>query len=296
MEKRQLGATDMHVGVLGFGGAEIGFENVSSQSVERLLLEALEQGLNAIDTAECYPGSEEKIGNAVAHRRKDFYLFTKCGHPKTWSEEDWRPESLLVSIERSIKRLRTDVIDLVQLHSCSLEVLQKGDAIAALERAREKGYTRYIGYSGDDQAARFAIESGRFDTLQTSVNIADQEPFILTLPLAKERKVGVIAKRPIANAVWRDGRRPANEYHRAYWERLEKLQYQFLRTDEASSIALRFALAAPAVATAIVGTAKRGRYQQNAKSIEQGMLSEDQIAQIRKRWNKVALPDWTGQG
>ncbi len=296
MEKRQLGATDMRVGVLGFGAAEIGFENVSSQTVARILLEALDQGLDVIDTAECYPGSEEKIGKAVAHRRKDFYLFTKCGHPKVWSDEDWRPESLLASIQRSIKRLRTDMIDLVQLHSCSLEELQKGNVIATMERAREKGYTRYIGYSGDGQAARFAIESGRFDTLQTSVSIADQEAFVLTLPLAMKRKVGVIAKRPIANAVWRYGGRPTNAYHHVYWERLEKLQYPFLKTPDVSSVALRFTLAAPAVATAIVGTSKPGRWKQNAKSLEQGNLSKDQIVEIRKRWDEVAPPHWIGQG
>lgn len=296
MEKRQLGATDLRVSVLGFGAAEIGFENVSDEAVERILLDALDQGLNAIDTAECYPGSEEKIGKALAGRRKNFYLFTKCGHPKIWSEEDWRPEALLASIERSLKHLRTDRLDLIQLHSCSLAELQKGNVIAALERAREKGYARYIGYSGDSQAARFAIESGRFDALQTSVSIADQEALGLTLPLALKKNVGVIAKRPVANAAWRHGRRPPNPYHRVYWERLEKLQYPFLKTDDAFSIALRFTLAAPAVSTAIVGTSSFGRYQQNAQLLEQGNLSDDLIAQIRDRWNEIALPDWMGQG
>src|ERR671910_664336 len=134
METRQLGGTDMRVGVLGFG-------------------EALDAGLNVIDTAECYLGSEELIGRAVAGRRGDFYLFTKCGHPEQPGVDDWRPESLLASIERSLRRLRTDRVDLVQLHSCSLADLRKGDAIEALERARERGLTRYIGYSGDGEAA-----------------------------------------------------------------------------------------------------------------------------------------------
>src|SRR5918995_1588313 len=156
METRQLGGTDMRVGVLGFG-------------------EALDAGLNVIDTAECYLGSEELIGRAVAGRRGDFYLFTKCGHPEQPGVDDWRPESLLASIERSLRRLRTDRVDLVQLHSCSEEELRKGDVIAALQEARRKGYTRYIGYSGDGPAARYAIECGAFDTLQASVSVADQE-------------------------------------------------------------------------------------------------------------------------
>jgi aryl-alcohol dehydrogenase-like predicted oxidoreductase len=73
MQTRQLGGTDMRVGVLGFGGAEIGFEKAEPEAVARLLGEALDAGLNVVDTAECYLGSEELIGRAVAGRRQDFY-------------------------------------------------------------------------------------------------------------------------------------------------------------------------------------------------------------------------------
>src|SRR5262249_40505453 len=125
METRQLGKTDMRVSVLGFGGAEIGFEQAAAQTVAELLNSALDAGLNVIDTAECYLQSEELIGQAVAGRRKDFYLFTKCGHPDTPGVEDWRRVSLVASIERSLKRLRTDRVDLVQLHSCSEAELRK---------------------------------------------------------------------------------------------------------------------------------------------------------------------------
>src|SRR3954469_24248037 len=108
METRQLGGTDMRVGVLGFGGAELGFEKAEPEAVARLLGEARDARLNVIDTAECYLGSEELIGRAVAGRRQDFYLFTKCGHPERPGVADWRPESLLGSIERSPRRARPD--------------------------------------------------------------------------------------------------------------------------------------------------------------------------------------------
>ena len=72
----------MQVSVLGFGGAEIGFEGRPAETVVgRLLTDALDAGLNVIDTAECYLDSEELIGQAASGRRKDFHLFTKCGHP-----------------------------------------------------------------------------------------------------------------------------------------------------------------------------------------------------------------------
>src|SRR5438477_2544366 len=299
MEKRRLGKTDMDVSVLGFGGAEIGFENASPDAVEKLLKSALDSGLNVIDTGECYRGSEELIGQAVSDRRRDFYLFTKCGHPHGMeSSANWSQASLLQSIERSLRRLKTDRLDIVHLHSCSESELRKGEAIAALQTAREKGYTRYIGYSGDSRAAHYAVESGAFDTLQTSINIADQEAIELTLPLAREKQMGVIAKRPIANAAWRTGHKPIDSYHHTYWERLRKLNYEFLRNtdlEKSIGIALRFVLSIPGVHTAIVGTTKPERWHENAKLLEAGPLSESEFQAIRHRWEEFAPKTWIGQ-
>jgi|SRR5712691_3562612 len=97
MELRRLGRTDIVASVLGFGGSEIGYQRVGGRVVARLLGSALDAGLNVIDTAECYEDSETLIGWAFASRRREFYLFTKCGHsmdrisanssdarPRTW--------------------------------------------------------------------------------------------------------------------------------------------------------------------------------------------------------------------
>ena len=295
--KRKFGKTDMQVSVLGFGGAEIGFHQVPPEQVARLLDQALDDGLNVIDTAECYLQSEELIGQAVSHRRQDFYLFTKCGHPEGMENEDWSFASLLKSIERSLKRLRTDHLDLIQLHSCSLEELKKGEVLRALEEARRKGYARYLGYSGDSQAARFAVESGRFDTLQTSVSIADQESLELTLPLARERGLGVISKRPIANAAWRTGKKPENAYHHAYWERLRKLDYPFLRDGLQQSVAtaLRFTYSIAGIHTMIVGSTQPGRWKENAALLALGPLPDSEFQAIRRRWKEVADASWAGE-
>jgi aryl-alcohol dehydrogenase-like predicted oxidoreductase len=297
MERRRLGKTDILASVLGFGGSEIGYQRVSGRTVARLLGGALDAGLNVIDTAECYDEGEVRIGRAVGARRRDFYLFTKCGHAQDWARPDWRAPALLASIERSLRRLATDYLDLIQLHSCSLAVLQRGDAIAALERARERGWARYIGYSGDGEAARYAVECGRFDTLQTSVSLADQAALDVVLPAARAAQLGVIAKRPLANVAWRYGRKPAESYHRDYWARLRALDYPFLRDAPQTAVAtaLRFTLSAPGVHTAIVGTTQPERWQQNAAFLEDGPLPADAFERIRARWRHVADPSWVGQ-
>ena len=297
MEQRQLGRTDIVASVLGFGGSEIGYQGVSSRTVARLLGSALDAGLNVIDTAECYDDSEALIGKAIGARRREVALFTKCGHAGGWSSADWRCAPLLASIERSLRRLATDYVDLIQLHSCSLGELRKGEAIEALERARERGFTRYVGYSGDGEAARYSVECGRFDTLQTSVSIADQDAVERTLPLARERSMGVIAKRPLANVAWSYAKKPAEPYYQTYWSRLRKLDYPFLKTspDRAVGTALRFTLRVPGVHTAIVGTTKPERWQANAALLQAGALPAAEFERIRARWGEVAGASWDGQ-
>lgn len=297
MEQRVYGNTGMNVSVLGFGGAEIG-KNTDEATVGRLLGSALDAGLNVIDTAECYGDSEELIGKTVSHRRDDYYLFTKCGHAAGFDSPDWDIRMLEESIDRSLKRLKTDRVDVIHLHSCPEEMLRQGDVIDVLRRAKEKGKTRFIGYSGDHKAALYAIQCGAFDSLETSVSIADQEAIDLTLPEAEKRGLGVVVKRPIANAAWKTGQKPEVKYYQTYWERLQELDYEFLKNGLAESVgtALRFTLSVPGVHTAIVGTANPDRWVENARLLEEGALPEELFRSIRSRWSEFAKPDWIGQG
>lgn len=307
MEHRTFGQTGLSVSLLGFGGSEIGYDRADRATVARLLNAALDAGLNVIDTAECYLDSEELIGAAVAHRRGEYHLFTKVGHEHGWGAgEDWSAASIERSIDRSLKRLRTDRLDLVQLHSCRAAVIEKGEAIEALRRARQAGKARFIGYSGDSDDAIAAVQSGAFDALQISVSIADQESIERVLPLAAGRNMGVIAKRPIANAAWRDTARPAGEYHCEYWDRLVRLKYEFLpgwpdrAPDEAASglaaeTALRFTASVPGVHTMIVGTSNPERWARNAALVARGPLPRAAYEAIRGRWKAVAPEAWRGQ-
>ncbi len=296
METRRLGKTGMMVSVIGFGASEIGYQNVAPRTVETLLNSALDAGLNVIDTAACYDASEELIGRAIGHRRNEYYLLTKCGHAKGLTAREWTPGIVAMSLARSLKRMRTDYVDLLQFHSCDAETLRDDALIAALARTREQGLARAIGYSGDGPAARAAIALGVFDTLQISVNLADQEALERALPEAAARDMGVIAKRPIANAAWLQSRWSIPEYGRPYRRRLRKLDYPALRGDRAATIgaALRFTLAAPGVHTAIIGTTRPSRWEENAALLKAGPMPAGEFAAIRARWREVAGDDWVG--
>ena len=224
METRRLGKTDLEVSRLGFGGARIGQEEVTSEQVDSLLNGLLDMGVTLIDTAACYDDSEELIGRFISKRRDEYVLASKCGHiTGDASGEPWSAEVISESIDRSLKRLGTDHLDLVQLHTCSSEVLKRGEAVDAVVKAKETGKTRYIGYSGDGEKAVVAIRMGIFDTLQTSFNIVDQEALAEVLPAAVEANMGVIAKRPIANGAIGKESSPY-DYADTYWERSQKMQ------------------------------------------------------------------------
>ena len=300
MERRRLGRTDIVVSVLGFGGSEIGYERAERRTVARLLGGALDAGLNVDRHGRVLRGQRgaDRRGGRRAPARR-FYLFTKCGHPRRLGPRRLAAEaSLLASIERSLQRLRTDRLDLIQLHSCSAAELRKGDVIAALEQARERGWTRYIGYSGDGEAARYAVECGRFDTLQTSVSIADQEAIELTLPLAREagdgrdrqatdreRGMALCAQAPRSPTTRRTGRGFVGSTTRSCATR---------RTPRwAQRCASRWAV--PGVHTAIVGTKQPERWQENAALLAAGALPPTELERIRSRWREVADHTWDGQ-
>ena len=298
IEYRALGKTGLRVSTLGFGGSEVGYQAVAQKTVDKILNSALDAGINVIDTAECYADGETLIGKAIAKRRAEVVLMTKCGHAPVGSAADWEPAMLARSIDRSLKKLGTDHVDVMQFHSPSLETLKDGRVIEVLLKARERGQARFVGCSADSDEAVYAVESGAFDTLQISMSIADQEAIDSVLPKAVARGMGVIVKRPIANAAWRHGRRPpADWYTRPYWDRLQKLDYDFLRrgAGDGAAIALRFTLGTAGVSTAIVGTTRPERIAQNIAHANAGPLASVEYEAIRARWRSVAPSDWTGQ-
>ena len=204
MENNIFGKTDISVSKLGLGLAQVGFQLGFDgyKEADSILNFSLDNGINFLDTAAMYIDSESIIGKSVGHRRDEYFLATKAGTGRTTSpDSEWTYEKIKTSVEKSLKNLKTDIIDLVQLHSCETHLLEQGDVIRALQDCKVEGKTKFIGYSGDNEAAEWAVKSNLFDTLQTSYSISDQRARTKNiLSEAQSRNLGVIAKRPIGNA------------------------------------------------------------------------------------------------
>jgi len=313
METRRFGRTGLMVSPLGFGGAEIGTLGVTPGEASTLLNGLLDRGVDVIDTAAMYRESEGLIGQAIADRRDEFVLISKCGHTTEGIDAPaWSARLVEESVDRSLRALRTDRLDVMLLHSCDLETLRSGEALEALIRARDAGKVRFAGYSGDNDAVAWAAAQPDVAVIQTSINLCDQVNIDGALPVACEHDVGVMVKRPMANAAWRD---PSDQrghyatYADAYHTRLRRMGIDPVSlgvADEATSeawaeCALRFVLGQEGVHTAIVGTTNPDRISLNCRIAGEPPLDSEVDAAIREAFRVAAAEhadsedDWSGR-
>ena len=291
MKNTILGSTGIQVSQLGMGLAEIGSAPFGIDEARGLLNSALDAGITFLDSAACYGASEELLGKTIADRRSEFILATKCGHiTGDYSGQEWSRQTVTDSIDRSLTRLKTDYLDLVQLHSCETAILQSGEAIEALIRAKEAGKTRFIGYSGDNEAAEWAVNSDIFSTLQTSFSLVEQKARRHLLGLAKSKGMGIIIKRPIGNGVW-GAKVPPSEYSREYYERAQAMKKEGNWMDEEADpikLALAFTFSHPEVDTAIVGTRNLAHLLSNIRMLEESIgLSPATKIELHRRFDKL---------
>jgi len=293
METRPFGSTGIRVPVLGFGAMQVGDPRIAESEAAAMLNGALDLGLTLIDTARSYGLSEERIGRHLAHRRDEFVLSTKVGYGVE-GREDWTYECVLAGVDAARDRLRTDVIDVVHLHSCDLETLRTGEAARALLRCRELGKIRVAAYSGDDEALRIAIESGMFGSVQASVSLCDQQALDV-LPDATTRGLGSIAKRSLAGRPWDSTVPPVDAAQLEYHRRFAALHAAGLDLAAADldGVALRFSAYAPGVDCVIVGGVDARHLEQNIAAVSAGPLRPEQLAAIRGAFARAAT-NWRG--
>lgn len=292
MQRRPFGTTGIFVSALGFGAGHIGAPDMTEDHAGTLINRAVDRGINFIDTARGYGLSEERIGRHLSWRRHEIVISTKGGYGID-GVPDWTGECIVRGVEQALRRMRTNWIDVFHLHSCPFETLRRDDILRALEGVMRSGKVRVAGYSGEEEPLAWAIESKRMSAIETSVNLCDQRVIDKQLASATAHGLGVIAKRPLANAPWRFKDRPVGHYAETYWERIRLMGIDpgELPWDE---FALRFAVHCPGVSTAIVGTASIENLERNIILANRGPLPDELITQIRNAFKRHDR-DWVGQ-
>jgi predicted aldo/keto reductase-like oxidoreductase len=195
MEYRTLGRTGINTSCIGFGG--IPLTGLNGDEAFRVLTAVLDRGINFIDTARGYKESEELIGNSIADRRDEYCLATKT---KVRDED-----SILKEFEISTAKLKTDVIDLYQIHYVNTKedlsgVMAPAGALSVIRRLQREGGVRYIGITGHSPAIlRKAAETGEFDSVQGAFSYIEKGDEVLRLiRYCKENDIGFIAQKPLA--------------------------------------------------------------------------------------------------
>jgi aryl-alcohol dehydrogenase-like predicted oxidoreductase len=293
MHRRAFGQTGLVVPVLGFGAMQAGDPRLPEDAAARLLNHALDLGLSLIDTARSYGLSEERIGRHLAHRRDEFVLSTKVGYG-VGGIADWTYDCVVAGVRDARDRLRSDVLDVVHLHSCGLDLLETGEVAQALADCADRGWLRIAAYSGDGAALRHAVLSGEFAGVQASVNLCDQQS-LRTVLEAAACGIGTIAKRPLAGQPWRAPAPPDDDVHADYWRRFEVLRREpGFDAGDWEALALRFAAWAPGVDCAIVGGTDPRHLERNAAAVAEGPLDPSQVAAIRAAFARVG-GHWPGR-
>lgn len=299
---RVLGRTGVPLTVLGYGAMELrnadhpGARPVEPGQADRVLSQALDAGVNFIDTSPDYGDSEEAIGRALGARRDEFVLASKCGcplsapgvHPRD-APHAFTRDNIVAVLERSLRRLRTDHIDLLQFHtSPSREVLERDSSIETLLELREQGKIRFIGSSSTLPNAVDHIAMGVFDELQLPYSPLrrDHEEVIASAAAAG---IGIVARGAVASGgVARGGAGPAHD-ERAPWAQWEAAKLdELLDGDTRATFMLRFALSNPAVTTTIVGTLSTDHLAQNITAAQRGPLPASTCAEARRRLDSTA--------
>jgi aryl-alcohol dehydrogenase-like predicted oxidoreductase len=275
VETRAFGSSGISVSALGLGAGPLGDARLSEKEAEALLGAALDAGITLLDTARSYGLSEERLGRHLGPRRHQVVLSTKGGYGVE-GVADWTAAAITRGIDDALRRMRTDRIDLFHLHSCPLDILRDPALLAALDGARAAGKLRVAAYAGENDELAWAARSGHFQSLQCSVNLVDQRAAARLIPDAHARGLGVIAKRPLANAPWR----PTDATPHAYVDRMRAMA---LDPGDLSwpELALRWSAFQPGVASAIAGTTNLANLRANAAWLARGPLPAEVDARIR---------------
>jgi len=321
MKYRELGRTGWKVSEISFGAWAIGstWGTVDDQESLAALHAALDGGVNFFDTADVYGDghSERLLAKLKRERKEKFYITTKAGRRlPTQTPEGYNRENLTAWIERSLRNLETDALDLLQLHCPHPEVYYRPEVFGILDELVKVGKLRYYGVSVEKvEEALKAIEFPGVQTVQLIFNIFRQRPSELFFPEARRRKVGILARVPLASGMLsgkftrdskfeKDDHRNFNRHGEAFdrGETFSGVDYETgLRLVEAlrplapknatlAQLALRWILEFPAVACAIPGAKRPAQVRENIAASDLPPLSKDTMKKIQALYNQQVRP------
>ena len=290
MRYRRLGGTDLQVSVVGFGASPLGdvFGATDPEEGTRAVHVAIDQGINFFDVSPYYGLSlaEERLGRALEHRRGEVVLSTKCGRYGA-NEFDFSAQTIRESIEQSLRRLRTDYVDLLHAHDVEFGNVEQiiEEAIPAMRRLQEEGKARYIGISGYPLGILMRIaQAVPVDTILSycHYNLLVDDLSALLIPFAEERGIGVINASPLHMGVLTEQGAPEwhpapPEIHQAAKQAVEFCQSQ---GTDLSEVALRFCLDSSRVVTTLVGMSTTQQVRRNVGSLE-GSLDPEIIRKVK---------------
>jgi aryl-alcohol dehydrogenase-like predicted oxidoreductase len=298
-----LGRTGAEVTKLGFGAMELS-GSMGEDAAGVILNAVLDAGITMIDTSPDYGLSEEFIGAGISHRRDEYFLASKCGcqvepppPPDRFPDHIFTRVNIRAGVEQSLRRMRTDHLDLVQVHlSPAPAVLEEHDSIAELLALRDEGKVRFIGMSGNLPHLGEQIEMGVFDAFQIPYSALEREHEQL-ITEAADAGGGTIIRGGVARGVpevlparysrlpenMRAGLERAREERQARWQAAERDLEDVLDGMPRMEFLLRYTLSHPDVHTVIVGTANAAHLDDNVAAARKGPLPADVYEHARQR-------------
>jgi len=317
MQYRELGRTGWKVSALSFGSWAIGGTWGEVEDAESLaaLHRAVELGVNFFDTADVYGGgrSERLLAQLRRDHRDRLYIATKAGRGlNPHVAEGYNRKNLTAFVERSIKNLDTDALDLLQLHCPPTEVYYQPGVFGVLDDLIKQGKIRYYGVSVEKvEEALKAIEYPNVQSVQIIFNMFRYRPSELFFEQARQRKVGILARVPLASGMLTGKLKPTTTFSADDHRTFNRLGEAFDRGETFSGVdyetglqaveelkaicpagmsmvqfALRWILMFPAVTCAIPGAKRPSQADENFSAADLPPLSDDTMVKVRSIYDR----------
>jgi len=305
---RPLGASGIMVSEIGFGGWGIGgvtpgptsYGPTDDNESRKALEAAFNNGISYYDTAGVYGKSEELIGRTFKHRRGQVVIGTKIGFLEHHTPQDFSRKNIFSTLEKSLRNLGTDYVDLYQLHNPDIQNLRMDEIVSALKELKIRGLVRALGVSvKHPNHGLLALKYGEFCSIQVNLSMIDQRAIDNSLlDQAREQGIGIIARTPLNFGFLTDNGTTMDlnfgpEDHRSVWPMEQRVAWQKaarLLSEvhpeyPLATLALRYCLSVTGVSTVIPGLLTVSDVLENTTTSNLPLLSPETMAKIREIYN-----------